>query len=77
MSKVEAVCDPVDINVIYWVAWTEKDNPDANPWDRGTLLHRVFRDDRRERGAEPISEAMSRDEAYKLLGQMALLFKGS
>jgi hypothetical protein len=77
LKRVESICDPVDINIIYWVAWSAKDNPDCDPWAREELLHRVFRDDRREKGAQPISEAMSRDEAYKLLGQMALLFKGS
>jgi hypothetical protein len=75
--SIESVYDPTDKNVVYWVAWSAQDNPDADPWARDTLLHRVFRDDCREQHATPISEPMSRDEAYKLLEQMELLFKGS
>ena len=77
MSKVDTVCDPTDTNVVYWVAWSAEDNLNADPWSRTTLIHRVFRDDRRERHATPISAPMSRDEAYKLLEHMELLFKGS
>lgn len=75
--SIESVDDPTDKNVVYWVAWAAKDNPDADPWARDTLLHRVFRDNRTELFAVPFSEPMSRDEAYELLNKMELLFNGS
>lgn len=77
MGRIESVDDPTDTNVVYWVAWSAEDNLNADPWARDTLIHRVFRDDCREQHATPISEPMSRDEAYKLLEHMELLFKGS
>jgi hypothetical protein len=77
MGRIDSVDDPTDKDVVYWVAWAAKDNPNADPWARDTLLHRVFRDNRTELFSVPFSEPMSRDEAYKLLEQMELLFRGS
>ena len=70
MIERDLVDDPDDPNVCYWVAWAEEDNP--NEFCRASK-YRVFRDDRNKPKGEPITEAMSREEAYEYLNKLALL----
>ena len=76
MGRIDYVEDPDDKNVIYWTAWSEQDNP--KPWkvDPKDLLYRVYRDERSKEKSEPLTEAMSRDEAYAYLHRLSKLIGG-
>ena len=68
-KEITAVYDPNDSNVCYWVAWADKDNLDEQS---RPLMFRVFRDNCNMR-SEPITDAMSRAEAYEYLRMIELL----
>jgi hypothetical protein len=72
-EELSVVYDPDDDAVCYWVAWAEQDNKGNY---RKPKLYRVFRDERRKPKGEPISEPMSREEAYKELRKLQLLLGG-
>jgi hypothetical protein len=75
MPKAEwdiVVYDPSDDSTAYWVAWMVEDNNGARP-----LKYRVFRDERSKLKGEPITDAMSRDEAYEYLRKLKLLIGGN
>ena len=73
MPKAEwdaVVYDPSDDSTAYWVAWMVEDNLNGN--GRPTKF-RVFRDERNKTKGEPITDAMSRNEAYEYLRKLKLL----
>lgn len=72
MPKAEwdtVVYDPEDDSTAYWVAWMVEDNPGGTT----PRMFRVFRDERNKTKGEPITDAMSRDEAYEYLRKLKLL----
>jgi hypothetical protein len=77
MPKTEwdsVVYDPSDDSTAYWVAWMVEDNNNGNG---KPLKYRVFRDERNKTKGEPITDAMSRDEAYEYLRKLKLLIGGN
>ena len=72
-DELTAVFDPDDKNVCYWVAWMEQDNGGSY---RKPKFYRVFRDERRKPKGEPITEPMSREEAYRELRRLKVLIGG-
>ena len=73
MPKAEwdtVVYDPDSDSTAYWVAWMVEDNLNGN--GRPTKF-RVFRDERSNVRGVPITEAMSRAEAYEYLRRLKLL----
>ena len=71
MSDIAAVYDPNDDGVCYWVAWMVEDNHDVA--SSRPLKFRVFRDERNKTKGEPITDAMSKTEAYEYLRKLKLL----
>jgi hypothetical protein len=69
-DELSVVYDPNDRDVCYWVAWSADDNGNSY---RKPKLFRVFRDELRKPKGEPITEPMSRDEAYAELRKLKLL----
>ena len=67
--EMTVVYDPEDDGTAYWVAWTVEDNGSS----RHPTKFRVFRDERNKTKGIPITDAMSRDEAYAYLRKLKLL----
>jgi len=81
MPKAEwdiVVYDPSDDSTAYWVAWMVEDNTGLSYVDgRHAKWYRVFRDERDKMKGEPITEPMSRAEAYEYLRKLKLLIGGN
>lgn len=55
--------------VSYFVAWMQEDNPGVDRWKGEKLLYRVFRDEGVSK-EEPVTEAMTKDEADEKLREI-------
>ena len=72
----DSIVQDTDPNVIYWIGWQAQDQTDGATFIEPDKF-RVFRDRQWVKHAEPITEAVSREEALVLLKQLQLLIHGA